>query len=243
MKKQFIKFKRFFSKSEINQIEENYLTNTLIILKQKKKKLYFKVLKKLNLKSLNKNKLIKIFETIEQLDKKFFYELNLILSNNNYISQFLYKKKLISQFKKKFSKIFFYQQTKPQIIFNKKDLNRLKYEWHQERTFYPNNLSLHLWFPIGRNVKKKNDGGLIFADNKNKILDYKKVLKKDDYEQRIPKINVEKKMKIIHEGADRCDAILFDANLLHKSANNNNCLPRIAIVVRYIGAKNKISLI
>jgi len=57
------------------------------------------------------------------------------------------------------------------------------------------------------------------------------------------KINVKKKFKIINIGADRRDAILFEANLLHKSAKNFNDLPRIAIVVRYLGSKNKINLI
>ena len=55
---------------------------------------------------------------------------------------------------------------------------RLKYLWHQESQFYPNHrLGLHIWFPVFRNVKSNNDGGIIFAlngfkKNDNELINY-----------------------------------------------------------------------
>ena len=64
-------------------------------------------------------------------------------------------------FGKKYSLI---HRTMPVMLFNKKNLSRLKYSWHQESQFYPQyNMGLHLWFPIFRNVDSNNDGGMIFA--------------------------------------------------------------------------------
>ena len=74
-----------------------------------------------------------------------------------------------------------------------------------------------------------------FAKNSHqKNYKYKESFKKNGWRQRIPTFDVDKKFRIINIGANRGDLILFENKLLHKSDVQNNELPRVAFVIRFI---------
>ena len=133
------------------------------------------------------------------------------------------------------------------MLFNKKKLDRLKYEWHQESQFYPKHeMGLHLWFPLFRSIKNKNDGGMKFAFGSNrKDYPFVESIKKNGWRQRIPTINVEEKFKIVNIGLSRGDVVFFENKLLHKSDDQQNKIPRVAFVIRFIsnGKKNRFNVI
>ena len=86
-----------------------------------------------------------------------------------------------------------------------------------------------------RDVKSKNDGGMVFALNghKKKYL-YKEIKKENSWTQRIPKIDVEKNFKLISHSVKRGDALFFINQQLHKSDDQQNIVPRVSFVVRYL---------
>ena len=131
---------------------------------------------------------IKLLEKIEIIDKNLFYRISKECSDIYSIDNIDNNKKIQKILKKFFNENYVsIQRRKPIMLFNKKDLNRLKYLWHQESQFYPNhNLGLHLWFPIFRNVGCKKDGGMVFAlDGHKKNYKFIQIQKKDSVSQEL----------------------------------------------------------
>ena len=113
---------------------------------------------------------------------------------------------------------------------------RLKYLWHQESQFYPNHrLGLHIWFPVFRNVKSNNDGGIIFALNGfKKNYKFSETKLKNGWTQRVPKIDVEKEFQLFSPEINRGDVIFFIGPQLHRSDEQRNNIPRVSFVIRYL---------
>ena len=128
------------------------------------------------------------------------------------------------------------QTRNPIILFNKKKLKHLNYQWHQESQFYPeHNAGLHIWTPLFRDLKDKNDGGLQFAATGNETnFEYREIKKKDSYIQRVPTIDIKKNFETISVGANIGDAIIFENKSVHRSDINNSKTPRVATVFRYL---------
>ena len=61
----------------------------------------------------------------------------------------------------------------------------------------------------------------------------------------MPKIDVEKTFKVVNIGLERGDVVFFENKLLHKSDDQQNDLPRVAFVIRFIsnGINNSFSVI
>jgi hypothetical protein len=240
-KKGFVVLKKIFTKKEINQIERDiifFISNYLKNYSKKLSKEGFNILKK---KSFQKESII-FFEKIENYNKEIFYRVCKDAGNFFTITNCDQKAKIINFLKNYFKKNYFLIQKKnPIILFNKKNLNRLQYQWHQESQYYPEHeLGLHLWFPIFRDVKKDNDGSLKFAISSNKInYSYRQIIKKNSWIQRIPKINVEKIFKTQSISIKRGDVAFFENKVLHKSDNQENTIPRISVVVRYLSTNEK----
>jgi hypothetical protein len=233
----FIK-KNIFKKSEIFNFEKNLINfiYKITIKSHKNISKKAKIILKLNGKNFQ-TKAIKLLEEIELKDKDLFYKLSKYSSNIlsiNRIDENLKIQKILKKFFR-----YNYQtilRRNPVMLFNKKNLDRLKYKWHQESQFYPEHeLGLHMWFPIFRDVKSKNDGGMVFAVNGHKKeYNYQEIKKKNSWTQRIPKINVEKNFQIISPSVARGDAVFFINQQLHRSDRQDNQIPRVSFVIRYL---------
>ena len=236
--KGFILKKNFFTENEISNFEKNII---LFIAEYCKKRAILISNKAKKILSYNKSKFkvssIKLLEEIEKKNKKLFYEIQTQYEKNYLINNIdrtdKMKSFLKNFFEKKYSLI---HRTMPVMLFNKKNLSRLKYSWHQESQFYPQyNMGLHLWFPIFRNVDSNNDGGMIFAlDGYKKNYGFKELKNKNGWTQRVPNVDVEKKFKLISPKVNRRDVIFFIGPQLHKSDDQKNLLPRVSFVIRYL---------
>tara|TARA_B100000900_G_scaffold336228_1_gene297954 strand:+ start:1135 stop:1914 length:780 start_codon:yes stop_codon:yes gene_type:complete len=240
--KGFVVKKNIFKNSELSNFERNLIEFICKLTFKSHKKISNKAKSILNYKS-NKFRLasIKLLEDIEIKDKSLFYKISKFCSNICSIDQIDQNKKIQLVLKNYFGRSFnSIQRMKPIILFNKKNLDRLKYMWHQESQFYPNhNLGLHLWFPIFRSVKSKDDGGMLFAANGyKKNYKFTEIKLKNSWTQRVPKINVEKNFQILSPNVKRGDAIFFIGNQLHKSDNQLNSIPRVSLVIRYLSSTN-----
>ena len=235
----FAHISTLLTSSEIYKIEKSLINLITNLSKKENKNFHIKSKKIINFQSKKfKKESLKLLEEIELKDNKFFYEISKECGRLIIFSEIdtKIKKILISFFNKK---DYLIAKKFPIMLFNKKNLERLKYEWHQELSF--NDLSkfgLHLWFPLFRSVKKDGDGGMLFALKSHRaVYDYKKIKKTGSWTQKIPNVNVEKKFKIKSVGAKLGEAILFVDKLLHKSDIQKNMIPRTSIVIRYLGEK------
>jgi hypothetical protein len=241
--------KKAISTKDLNTFEKDYAKFIYLYCKNKNKKISKKfnsILKK-NGNKFRKDFLLALID-IEKKNKKLFYNLSKDFSYSFIFDKITNNEKVRRVIKNYFGKGFsLVQKRNPVMLFNKKKLERLKYEWHQESQFYPNHeFGLHLWFPLFRSIKTENDGGMKFAKGSNyKNYPYVETLKKNGWRQRVPKIDVEKTFKVVNIGLKRGDVVFFENKLLHKSDDQQNDLPRVAFVIRFIsnGINNSFSVI
>ena len=77
--------------------------------------------------------------------------------------------------------------------------------------------------------------GVVFALNGyKKSYDFTEIKNKDSWRQKVPNIDVEKKFQLISPKVNRRDVIFFIGPQLHKSDNQENSLPRVSFVIRYL---------
>jgi len=240
--KGFVVKKNVFKKAELSNFERNLIEFIYKFTYKSHKKISNKAKLILNFKSKNfRLASIRLLEDIEISDKSLFYQISKYCSNIFSIDQIDQNKKIKLILKNFFGKNFnSIQRMKPIILFNKKNLDRLKYLWHQESQFYPkHNLGLHMWFPVFRNIKNKSDGGMVFAFNGyKKNYKFTQIKLKNSWTQKVPKVDVEKNFKLVSPEVKRGDAIFFIGNQLHKSDDQLNTIPRVSFVVRYLSNSN-----
>lgn len=241
--------KKAISLKDLNSFEKDYAKFISLYCLDKNKKISkkFNSICKKKGKEFRKEFLLALVD-IEKKDKKLFYNLSKDFGYSLIFDKVVNDKKIVSVLKNYFGSGFsLVQKRNAVMLFNKKKLERLKYEWHQESQFYPSHkYGLHLWFPLFRSINPKNDGGMKFAKGSNiKNYPYKESFKKNGWRQRVPKINVEKKFKVVNIGLRRGDVVLFENKLLHKSDEQLNDLPRVAFVIRFIsnGTNNAYKII
>ena len=190
--------------------------------------------------------MIRLLEDIERKDRKLFYKISKDFGLCEEFKKIVNKNKLYKLLIKYFGKDYsFVQRTNAILLFNKKNLKRLQYKWHQESQFFPDHdKGLHLWFPILRNVSSNQDGGMLLAEESNKRnYPFKQEKAKDSWTQKVPLINVEKKYKVVCKKTQLGDAIFFESKVFHKSDEQTNELPRVSFVIRFISnSKSFISL-
>ena len=227
-----------FTKTEILKFEKNLILFIFKFCKSKHKKISNKARLILDYKEKEfRLGAIKLLEYIEIKNKTLFYEISKECTNFHLIDYVDQNNKIQSVIKKFFGKNYnAVQRKKPIMLFNKKNLSRLKYLWHQESQFYPNHrLGLHIWFPVFRNVKSNNDGGMIFALNGfKKNYKFSEIKLKNGWSQRVPKIDVEKEFQLFSPEINRGDVIFFIGPQLHRSDEQHNNIPRVSFVIRYL---------
>tara|TARA_B100000780_G_C21115473_1_gene451234 strand:+ start:1214 stop:1951 length:738 start_codon:yes stop_codon:yes gene_type:complete len=229
----------FFSSIIINKFEHQLIFYIHSYTKKKFKKISLKAKKILNLKSKDfRVESIKLLEEIEQTNKKLFYEISITCGKTFGLNTFDITKKNNKFLKKYFKEQFLnIEKLNPQLLFSKKNNSRLSFKWHQDAPYYPGYKVLTLWTPLFRDIKKDNDGGLKFNLGSNKkIYKFKNFKTAGGYRQKIPRINVDKKFKIFSTDVNRTDVIFFEGKLMHKTDQQLNIIPRVAIGIRYISA-------
>ncbi len=236
--KGFLVKKRFLEKSKLNYFERNLINFIYKFCMKKNKKISTKAKSILSLKGAKfRLAAIKLLELIEKKDKDLFYKISKNCTDFFSIDQIDNNKKMQVILKNFFGPSFdSIQRRKPIMLFNKKNLDRLKYFWHQESQFYPDHkIGLHVWFPILRDVKGKSDGGMVFAKNGyKKNYKFTQINLKNSWTQKVPKINVEKNFKSISPNVNRGDFVFFTGPQLHKSDDQFNSIPRVSFVIRYL---------
>jgi ectoine hydroxylase-related dioxygenase (phytanoyl-CoA dioxygenase family) len=126
------------------------------------------------------------------------------------------------------------------VFFNKVDVTRLQYDWHTEKSYFPNaNEVITLWYPWLHNVSESN-GTMVLAEASHK---------KTHIAERIPVKNGLTQMKIKEESLKEfrfvnCDlnlgdAVLFKLNLAHKTGPNTSGIPRSTLITRFTDFQGK----
>tara|TARA_Y100001970_G_scaffold294280_1_gene449696 strand:+ start:1956 stop:2723 length:768 start_codon:yes stop_codon:yes gene_type:complete len=239
--------KNFFKLKDIEQLEKTLHLYATLYIKNYSNKLYTegrKIIKKNN----NNFRLssLRFFDKIEKNNQKAFYEICKNISKIEVINTFFRTPKVEKFLKNYFGKSYLIIQKKIFLLFNSKNTRRLILQWHQECHFYSQKKGFHLWFPVFRNVKAINDGALQIAEKSNKkVYGFKIEKTKNGYLQKIPNINVDHKFNTKGINLNRGDALIIHHNTFHKTDNQLNTLPRLAIVVKFLadGDKEKIKFV
>jgi ectoine hydroxylase-related dioxygenase (phytanoyl-CoA dioxygenase family) len=120
------------------------------------------------------------------------------------------------------------------LFFNKIDVTRLQYDWHTERSYFPNaDEVITLWFPWLHEVNVKN-GTMILAKGSNKKkFSAKKIKVKNGLTQM--KINEKdlKEFELVPCNLSLGDCVLFNLDLAHRTGPNTSGVPRTTLIVRF----------
>jgi ectoine hydroxylase-related dioxygenase (phytanoyl-CoA dioxygenase family) len=126
------------------------------------------------------------------------------------------------------------------VFYNKLSVKRLQYDWHQEKSYFPNAKEvITLWYPWLHKVNGEN-GTMVMAKNGHKT--------KYDA-QRIPTDKGLTQMKISSEALQdfekvSCDLelgdlVLFSLHSPHKTGFNSTEVPRTTMITRYADKAGK----
>ena len=120
------------------------------------------------------------------------------------------------------------------VFFNTLSVKRLQYDWHQEKSYFPNaNEVITLWYPWLHKVNKHN-GTLVMAKGGHKMKHdaVRKSMDKGLTQMRISDEALSDFEKIYCD-LELGDAVLFSCNSPHKTGTNSSQVPRSIIVSRY----------
>jgi ectoine hydroxylase-related dioxygenase (phytanoyl-CoA dioxygenase family) len=126
------------------------------------------------------------------------------------------------------------------VFFNKIDVTRLQYDWHTERSYYPNaDEVITLWFPWLHEVNVQN-GTMILAKGSNKKkFRAERIEVKNGFTQM--KINEKDlcKFELVPCNLSLGDCVLFTLDLAHRTGPNTSGVPRTTLIVRFSDFKGK----
>lgn len=122
------------------------------------------------------------------------------------------------------------------IFINKKNVKRLKYEWHQEKSYYPfHKHGIHLWFPLFNDIELTGGPMLLKKNTHTRDFKYEKIEQEKALLQK--KISEEdlRKYEIFECNLELGDVIIFDHGLVHCTKEVfTQEIPRISGIKRYI---------
>ena len=123
-------------------------------------------------------------------------------------------------------------------FYNKRDVTRLQYDWHRERSYYPNaDEVLTLWYPWLHPVNQDN-GTMVFAKKSNKGS-FQAI--KEKKEMGLTQMKIEDKLIECYEKIN-CnlglgDAVIFGLDLVHKTGLNVSNNARTTQIARYSNSR------
>lgn len=119
------------------------------------------------------------------------------------------------------------------VFWNDRHTPRLQYDWHQERSYYPDRTSIHCWFPLYRNITTSDGPMIVAAGSHHNWIPYETERDNDGLTQhRIPSDEVNDFPHVACT-AQHGDVIVFHQLLAHRTSDNTSGHPRISGIVRY----------
>ena len=120
------------------------------------------------------------------------------------------------------------------VFYNKIDVTRLQYDWHTEKSYFPNaDEVITLWYPWLHNVNE-NNGTMIMADSSHtKIHTAEKIHVKDSLTQMKIKETDLEEFNFTPCNLELGDVILFKLNTVHKTGENKSGIPRTTMITRF----------
>jgi hypothetical protein len=178
-------------------------------------------------------------ETLELSNKANFYDFtrNLgsispvtLITLDNYFLNFAEK-----MLKTKYAHLF-----ESAIFFNKLSVRRLQYNWHQEKSYYPNAKEVITpWYPWLHKVNKLNVK-MIMAKGGNKMkYDAVRVSMNKSLTQMTIADEALSDFEKIHCELELGDAVIFSSHATHKTDNNSTQVPRPTLISRYSNKTGK----
>lgn len=121
----------------------------------------------------------------------------------------------------------------PVAFWNDEHVKRLQYDWHQERSYYPDRFTAHAWFPLFRDVGPEDGPMIVASGSHGEYLPFEAERKPGALTQH--RIEADKLAGFEHVPCilPRGDVLVFHENLAHCTGHNESGLPRVAGVVRY----------
>jgi ectoine hydroxylase-related dioxygenase (phytanoyl-CoA dioxygenase family) len=127
------------------------------------------------------------------------------------------------------------------VFYNKRDVERLQYDWHIEKSYFPNAVdAITLWTPFLEDVSTENGPMLIADCPSEKDFNIQPGRRKEGHLTQ---------MRISEDQLADCtiipcvlsigDAIAFDYNVAHRTSANKTDRPRVALVARFSCVKGK----
>mgnify|MGYP006114112149 FL=1 len=128
------------------------------------------------------------------------------------------------------------------VFYNKIDVTRLQYDWHTEKSYFPNTDEvITLWYPWLHNVNVDN-GTMIMADaSHKKIHTANEILVKDGLTQMKIKEADLKEFHFTPCTLELGDVVLFKLNTVHKTGVNKSGIPRTTMITRFTDYEGIIS--
>ena len=133
--------------------------------------------------------------------------------------------------------------TEATIFYNKIDVTRLQYDWHTEKSYFPNaNEVITLWYPWLHNVNADN-GTKIMADaSQKKLHTAERIPVKDGLTQMKIKDTDLEEFHFTPCTLDLGDVVLFKLNTVHKTGVNKSGIPRTTMITRFTDYQGIISI-
>ena len=121
------------------------------------------------------------------------------------------------------------------VFFNKREVKRLQYDWHVEKSYFPNAVNaVTLWFPFLDDVRHENGPMLIANGSKEKSFE---VLPGRRQEGHLTQMRITEDQladcSIVPCTLSVGDAVIFDYNVAHKTSINRSERARVALVMRF----------
>lgn len=119
------------------------------------------------------------------------------------------------------------------VFWNDEHVKRLQYDWHQERSYYPDRFSVHAWFPLFRDIGAEDGPMIVCSGSHAEHLSFATERESDGLTQHRIEGQELAEFPQVACTLPRGDALIFHENLAHSTGHNTSGLPRVSGVVRY----------
>lgn len=126
-------------------------------------------------------------------------------------------------------------------FFNKKGVNRLQYNWHQESSYFnKHDLGFHLWFPLFNNISTTGGPMLIKSRSHKRSYNIEVIAKEGCLTQMSVADRDIDDLETIRCELNRTDIVIFDHAIVHRTDEcTNETIPRLSGIKRYVGSSSQ----
>ena len=177
------------------------------------------------------------FAMLEKHSQELFYDFSLLVGdleslNNPIVSEEFgeFVHKVFESFSVPFS------STHAGLFFNIKNVKRLQYNWHQERSYFKDHeLGVHFWGPLFNDIRATGGPMLIKAKSHQDHIDFTEISAEGVLTQMETDLKAITKMKTLECNINRGDIVVFDHKCVHCTKEvDSEDLPRIAFIRRFV---------